>query len=104
MLAAGTLRHRVRIQQRSPGGTFGHPSKTWNDIATVWANIRYGTGSEAIRAGQIASLVQVSIRIRWRPGICATMRVLHGEASYEILSVLPDMSRQHIDLVCKVLT
>lgn len=104
-LQAGQLRTRITIQCRLPGGNLGHPSNDWTDVAQVWANIRFGSGAEAIRASQIVSLASVSIRIRWREGITAGMRVVSKGLAYDIQAVLPDMAgRKHVDLVCKVPT
>ena len=69
------------------------------------ANIRYGSGSEAIRSGQVASLAKVSIRIRWRTDVNASMRVLCNGVAYNIVNVMPDMQRRvHVDLVCEAQT
>jgi SPP1 family predicted phage head-tail adaptor len=79
---AGSLRDYIHIQRRLPGGGgLGQPSNSWEAVASTWANIRYASGSETIRSGQIASKAQVSIRIRWRTGITAEMRVLSGALS-----------------------
>ena len=105
MLRAGTLTQRITIQRRAPGGALGQPSNTWEDVATVAANMRYGSGSEAIRSGQVASLAKVSIRIRWRTDVTAAMRVLCNGLDYNIVNVIPDMQRRvYVDLVCEAQT
>lgn len=97
---------RIQLQRRQGGGSLGHSSPAWENVGQpLWANIRYGTGSEAIRAGQVASQAQVSVRIGWHTGITAAMRVLHKGTAYDIQAVLPDLQqRRHVDLVCKVAT
>lgn len=103
MLKVGILRDRITIQRRAPGGGLGQPSNSWEKVASTWANIRYASGSETIRSGQIASKAQVSIRIRWRTGITADMRVMSNGIEYTIKAVLPDFQRrEHVDLVCEV--
>lgn len=100
---AGSLRDYIHIQRRLPGGGLGQPSNSWEAVASTWANIRYASGSETIRSGQIASKAQVSIRIRWRTGITAEMRVLSRGVEYAIKAVLPDhQRREYVDLVCEV--
>lgn len=102
---AGTLRDRIHIQRRLSGGGLGQPSTTWEDVLPepIWANIRFGSGSEAIRAGQIASKAQVSIRIRKLAGITAEMRAVCDGVEYAIKAVLPDLqNREYVDLVCEV--
>lgn len=95
---------RITIQQRQSDGNLGRPSNVWDDVATVWANVLLGSGSEVIRSGQVASRVQASIRIRWRTGINAEMRVQARGVRYSIKAVLPDLrGREHVDLVCEVI-
>lgn len=107
-MRAGQLRNQIQIQRKvTTGGSLGHGSTTWEDVfpSKLWANIRYTSGSEAIRSGQEASLASVSIRIRWREGITAGMRVVEKGVNFDIQAVLPDaVGRKHVDLVCKVQT
>lgn len=102
-LDAGTLKDRITIQRRLPGGALGQPSKNWETVVQVWANIRFGSGSEAIRSGQVVSAAKCSIRIRWRADITAEMRAVSGSVVYSIKAILPDMQfREYVDLVCEV--
>lgn len=105
MLAAGPLNQRVTIKSRAAGqDAAGQPNGSWADVVTVWASVRHGTGSEAIRAGETASVTKASIRIRWRAGVTPAMRVYHGSDVYEVLQVLPDYgTRMHVDLVCETI-
>lgn len=103
MMQAGRLNRRVTLQ--APGTAqdeLGQPISGWTDIATLWADIRMKSGLEAIKAGAPVSTVQASIRIRYRPGITAGMRVVHNLVPYNILAVMPDVSgREFIDLACE---
>jgi SPP1 family predicted phage head-tail adaptor len=100
----GQLRNLVKLQRRTAGqDAIGQPLTTWADVVSVWADIRYLRGLEAIKAGAQASTSQVSIRIRWRTDVTSDMRVLYGTTAYAILAVLPDMkSRSYVDLQCQV--
>lgn len=100
----GKLKNRVTIQQLTAGqDEIGQPVTTWSDVATAWANIRHISGIEAVRADSFASIVKVSIRIRYRVGINAGMRILHDSTAYNITAVLPDEGKkQYADLVCEV--
>ena len=104
MMQAGRLNRRCTLQ--APGTTpdeIGQPIPGWTDVATVWADIRMKSGLEAIKAGTPVSTVQASIRIRYRAGINAGMRVVHNLQVYEILAVQPDVGgREYVDLVCQV--
>ena len=51
----------------------------------------------------MTSTLKASIRIRYRTGIDAGMRVLHGGVVYQVLAVLPDVAgREFIDVVAEV--
>ena len=83
----------------------GQPIPGWTDVATVWADIRMKSGLEAIKAGAVVSTVQASIRIRYRAGVNAGMRVVHNLVAYEVLAVQPDVGgREYVDLVCQVVS
>lgn len=103
-MQAGRLSSRCTLQQ--PGTAtdeLGQPIPGWTDVATLWADIRMKSGLEAIKAGATVSVVQASIRVRYRAGITAGMRVVHNLTNYNITAVMPDVGgREFVDLVCEV--
>ena len=77
-MQAGRLNTRCVIQRRT-GGTndWGEPlPEGWETHATVCANIRHLSGTEAIKADAEVSTVRASIRIRFRIYITLCMLVL----------------------------
>lgn len=94
-MRAGILRHRI---------TFQHPAKVqdpasgemvdgWIDAPGaigVPAAIEPLSAREFIAAQASQSEVTARITIRYRPGISAAMRILHGDQIYNIHGVLPD--------------
>ena len=90
----------------SPGTAtdeLGQPIPGWTDVATVWADIRMKSGLESIKAGAPVSVVQASIRVRYRTGITAGMRVVHNLQAYNITAVMPDVGgREYVDLIAEV--
>jgi SPP1 family predicted phage head-tail adaptor len=101
---AGSLRSRVTIQRRDVGETdsFGTPIVSWENVATVWANIRYLNGKEYLTSGTEISAATMSVRIRYRSDITAAMRVLFGDCVLNIKAVLPDEAkREYVDLACE---
>ena len=67
----------------------------------VWADMRFRTGLESIKAEGEVSMARVSIRIRYRTGLTAGMRVLHNSVAYDIEAVLPDLAEKvYCDLAC----
>lgn len=103
-MQAGRLNRRCTLQ--APGTTqdeLGQPIPGWTDVATVWGDVRLRSGLESIKAGAVVSTVQASVRIRYRTGIHAGMRVLVDSVPYEVLAVQPDVGgREYVDLVCQV--
>ncbi len=104
MMQAGLLNRRVTLQ--APGTTqdeLGQPIPGWTDVAAVWADIRMKSGLESIKAGAPVSVVQASIRVRYRAGITAGMRLTHNLQAFNIVAVMPDVGgREFVDLVCEI--
>ena len=104
-MQARRLSTRREIQGRTGGSNdWGEPlPEGWEAHATVWANVKHLSGSEAIKADSEVSTVRASIRIRFRSDITAGMRVLIGLAAYQIEAVMPGLARRgFVDLVAKV--
>ena len=95
------LNQRVTIQQQSTTqDEAGQPIQTWSDVAAAWASVKHTNGMQSIKSGADVAIVKASIRIRYRTGINAGLRVVHGSTLYDIKAVLPD-GRQWLDLVCE---
>jgi SPP1 family predicted phage head-tail adaptor len=95
-IAAGQLKHRVRIQQpRAARDPLGAPIQSWIDVATVWADIQPLTGREAVIASRIASEIGHQITVRYQPVFddpkqVASMRALYGDRVFAIHAALND--------------
>lgn len=105
-MQAGRLNRRCVIQApRTDKDELGQPIPGWTDVATVWGDIRMKSGLESIKAGAPVSVVAASIRIRYRAGVNAGMRVVHNLVAYDIKAVMPDVSgRVFLDLACEQVT
>lgn len=102
-MRAGRLNRRVVIQQRlAAENELGERVSGWQTVDTVWANVINKSGLETVRNEMDMSVVSASIRIRYRTGITAGMRVLDGSTVYDIQAVLLDNTgKQYVDLVCQ---
>lgn len=101
----GQLKHRLSLRSRQMGqDEIGQPVEQWVEVAKPWADIRYLSGSEAIRAQAPADIAKVSIQIRKRAGVVAGMRLVGRDGVvYQVLDVLPDMrTMDRINLPCEV--
>lgn len=111
-LRSGPLRYRVTIQRPEvETNESGEAVVTdWLDVATVYAAIEALSGREWLASAEFRPGVTTRIRIRWRDGLDAGMRVLHtarqggGEPRltiYNIDAVLPQwQGMSEIQLMC----
>lgn len=102
-MRAGRLNRRVVIQAKlNTPNELGELVGGWGSIAAVWANIMQKSGMETIRNDMQMSVVDASIRIRYRTDVTAGMRVVDGNTVYDIQAVIFDrQNKQFVDLVCQ---
>lgn len=103
---ASTLQHWITIQAPGTGkDAAGQPLPSgFVTHRQDWADIRHTGGLEAIRAGAVTSKVNASIRLRHCEDLNSGMRIVYGATTYQILAVLPDANRVHLDLVAEVVS
>lgn len=99
----GKLRHRITLQKQiNAQNDYGAFVTQWQDIATVWAEIKPLSGREYFSAQQVQSEVTTQIWLRYRNDIEPTMRVTHNGKHYDIISVLNHQGRNKaLQLMCK---
>lgn len=105
-IPAGNLRHRITIQKKTV--TDRHPA-TGTEI-TEWVPLWESVPAEVVplsvrefvAAQAVQSKLSARIRIRWRAGIDASMRILHDGRIFNIEGVLPDpdSGRSYLTLAC----
>jgi SPP1 family predicted phage head-tail adaptor len=97
---AGELDTRITIQRRQSGrDSVGQPVETWTDVCTCWASVKTPIGMEAIRAGASVATTLVSIRIRYRTGLDAGMRVVRVRDDQIYNITRPPLSDRRADRV-----
>lgn len=90
-IAAGLLRHRVRIEERVLSQDSNlDPVTSWEPVATVWAAVEPLSAREFIAAQSQQSQVVARITIRHRDGLNAQMRILHRGKVYNPAGFLAD--------------
>lgn len=100
-VAAGKLRHRVRIERQvTVLDSFGQQSTGWTLVAAVWAAVEPLSAREMIAASQVQSSVTARITIRYRADLLASDRIVFRGKTYNIAGVLPDAESglEHITL------
>lgn len=71
-------------------------------LPDVWANVKFQSGAEVMRAGADVAIVKCSIRIRARRDVDASWRVRYLGTEYEVKAPLPDSAdRDYMFLVCE---
>lgn len=110
-LLSSRLRHLVTLQQEvqiadGAGGT----SKSWTDVASLWAEIIPigGTGSmlsrtsgkEVMVGDQVQSEISHKITLRYRDGVTSAMRIVYESRFFNIRSVAnPAERNQQLELL-----
>jgi SPP1 family predicted phage head-tail adaptor len=77
------------------------PIEDWADVATVYADVRFQSGAEVLRANAEVSVKRASIRIRGRKDIDASWRIRYQGEEFDVKSALPDDDRSFVFLVCE---
>jgi SPP1 family predicted phage head-tail adaptor len=104
-MRAGRLRHRITLQRLVAGSPqqkpSGEPDVAWADYLSVWASVEPVTGREPFLAQAHLSEVTTKIRMRYRSGLDAAMRVVFGQGIYNIHAILNFEERNiELQLLC----
>lgn len=104
-MRSGQLDQLISVERLVEGfDELGQPINQWLPIITTWAAVEPLVGREYIAAGALLSEVTARIRMRYRPGITAADRVIHGGTTYGITSVADvHSSRRELQLMCKAI-
>jgi SPP1 family predicted phage head-tail adaptor len=84
----------------------GQPNTGWEVFdSRAWADIKFSSGLETIKADAQVSVAKASVRMYFRLDLTADMRIEAEGLVFEVKSVLPDFGkREHVDLVCEVVS
>lgn len=100
-MRAGDLTNRILIQRPVDTGRrnqVGEPEIIWADVCTVWAAVEPVRGREYWAAQQVNGEATVRIRMRYRPGIDRTMRVLFGGRILQLISPPINVQERNVEL------
>lgn len=88
------LRHRLTLQEEvRTQDTVGGYTRSWRDVAQLWAEVFPVTASqwvgrgESVSAEQIQAVVTHRIVLRYRPGVDSGMRFVFDNRVFNIRSV-----------------
>lgn len=105
-MKAGDLRDRVTIQRATTADDgFGNVTNGWDDLLTVWANVRETPGKEVVAAGRIEASHTATIRIRASSqsrGVTPADRIIARGQVWNIRSVAAvGDGRELIEFLCE---
>ncbi|EDU1088608.1 phage head closure protein [Salmonella enterica] len=107
-MQAGRLRDRVTIQNfNSSRDPSGQPVESWEDGATIWAEVKGISGRELVASGTETAQATIRVWIRFRRDVTAAsrLRVLTGPYKGAILNVIgqpiPDSRGIQLEILCK---
>jgi SPP1 family predicted phage head-tail adaptor len=101
-MKAGALDRRITIQDRvETQNSFGEAQISYNDVATVWAEVKPLTGREYFSAAQYVPEAKLKIRIRYRPGVTEKQRIMYQGETYDIGYIAEIGRREGLELIVK---
>ena len=104
-MRAGQLDQRVTVERfTSTEDELGQPIEAWAPLFTCWAAVEPLTGREYLAAQAAVSEVTAKIRMRFRPWMTNTDRVIHEGTIYNIVSLIDVRSgNRELHLMCKAI-
>jgi SPP1 family predicted phage head-tail adaptor len=103
-MRAGRIRYRVSIQKpvvlKNDSGEV--IVDRWVEVARVWVAVEPISGSEYMTASQFRASITRRLRMRWRPDIDSSMRVVADDGViYSIDTVMPTRGlTRELQLMC----
>ena len=105
MIAIGSLRYRITLQTYSSttSAATGQQIRSWSDSETVWADVKWSSGTEAEKDDIVTQTQKVNFTLRYRSEINANdYRIKFENELYDIESVEQvDAFRTWLMLRCK---
>lgn len=100
----GRLDRRITVQYALPArDAAGGVTVDWYDTATLWASVAFLSGNRLYAADEKSFEALVTYRIRHRGDVETGMRLIHGDDTFEIVSVEQLGRRHFLDLTCRAI-
>lgn len=93
-----------RITIEEPTSTLaadGQPVDSWSTYREVWAEIKYGRGSEYFTAAQELAEQTATFRIWYDSGITKKMRISYNSLYWDILSIAELGYREGLEIIAQ---
>jgi SPP1 family predicted phage head-tail adaptor len=101
-MRAGQLRHKITIQNTTvTQDSYGSKVDTWAIFATVWASVEPVSGREYFESAKLNAEITHRVRIRYTAGVTPDMKILYGDRTFNIKSVINREERNRdMELMC----
>ena len=101
----GRLKHRITFQiYTHEKNEYGEVEDQWEDVKTVWAEIKPVSGQQFFAAKQINSEITHNVYIRYRNDLKPSMRIRFKGRTFEILYIMNvNEGNQLMQIYCKEL-
>ena len=102
VVPVGEMRHRVTVQRRAtdqPDGGAGAVTRTWSDVATVWAKVETLEVAEVQQGGRVVTVASGRVTMRYLAGLTAKDRLAFGSRTLNIAGVIDVEERKTQHLV-----
>lgn len=95
-ISIGEMRQRITFQsaRKVKDGHGGWNLPSWDDFATVWAQVEPLSGREYYFAAQVKADLTHRVGIRYLAGLNEEMRIKFGDRYFEIESII-DLGELH---------
>jgi SPP1 family predicted phage head-tail adaptor len=98
----GKMRERVTIQSPSESRTpTGDTTLSWANVATVWASADGLSTRDILQAQQANLIATHRFRIRYRPSVTHTQRLIWRGRTMEIASVVERDNRTALEILAR---
>lgn len=88
MGAIGRLDKRITLQSyTATADAYGQKVETYSTLATVWAWVKYASGSERILANRETAVADCIFVIRYRSTVTEKTRISYDSVLYDIIHI-----------------
>lgn len=99
MVTIGQMRDRVTVQTRTKAvNDYGEPVPTWEDLATVWAQVEQISGAKTL--GEAPELTS-RVTLRAISGLTPACRLVIDGVVHQIQSVVVDPTGRFVEVLCQ---
>jgi SPP1 family predicted phage head-tail adaptor len=94
---SGFLHQRVTIRNKVVATAFGETT-SWQDVATVWANVGFSKGVKALHEGALDAYDTIIVRMRYNALVSRDSLLVHDGTTYQIMSFHRDYQQNIIQI------